>query len=103
MARFHEVFVIFFFAALIAAEKCTNPGTRKAWYDGCKLTSCYGVVATNMFGRHKLSNVEKGEYITAVLCLMKKPAKLGLKGAKTRYDDFHAMHALEAYGNHYTV
>jgi len=50
-----------------------------------------------------LTNIEKGEYITAVLCLMKKPAKLGLKAAKTRYDDFHAIHALQAYGNHYTV
>jgi len=50
-----------------------------------------------------LSNPEKLEYINAELCLMKKPAKLGLKGAKTRYDDFQAIHQLQAYMNHYVV
>jgi tyrosinase len=50
-----------------------------------------------------MTNPEKLDYINAELCLMKKPAKLNLKGAKTRFDDFVAIHQLQAYRYHYVV
>lgn len=53
--------------------------------------------------RHTLSNTEKLEYINAELCLMKKPAKLGLPGCKTRFDELQAVHATQAYANHFVV
>ena len=53
--------------------------------------------------RHTLSNDEKLEYINAELCLMKKPAKLGLPGAKTRFDELQAIHQLQAYATHFVV
>ncbi|KAJ7472390.1 tyrosinase [Mycena galericulata] len=42
--------------------------------------------------RRVLSNAQKSEYITAVQCLQRLPGISNLKGAKTRYDDFQAMH-----------
>lgn len=51
--------------------------------------------------RHVFSNAEKLAYINAELCLMKKPATLGLPGAKTRYDEFQAIHQLQAYATHF--
>ena len=34
---------------------------------------------------------------------MKKPARLGLPGAKTRFDELQAIHALQAYATHFVV
>jgi tyrosinase len=53
--------------------------------------------------RHTLSNTEKLDYIDAELCLMKAPAKLGLPGARTRFDEFQAIHQLQAYATHHVV
>ncbi|KAK3903865.1 hypothetical protein C8A05DRAFT_32396 [Staphylotrichum tortipilum] len=64
-----------------AFAACTNPGKRRAW--------------------HTLTNNEKLEYINAELCLMKKPASLGLPGAKTRFDELQAIHQLQAYATHF--
>jgi tyrosinase len=32
---------------------------------------------------------------------MKKPATLGLRGAKTRFDEFQSLHQLQAYSTHF--
>jgi len=53
--------------------------------------------------RHTLTNDEKLEYINAELCLMSKPATLGLPGAVTRFDELQAIHQLQAYKTHYVV
>jgi len=34
---------------------------------------------------------------------MKAPAKLGLQGAKTRFDELQAVHQLQAYATHFVV
>ena len=34
---------------------------------------------------------------------MKKPARLGLPGAKTRFDELQAIHQLQAYATHFVV
>ncbi|KAF2728831.1 Di-copper centre-containing protein [Polyplosphaeria fusca] len=65
----------------LSAAACTTKGQRRAW--------------------HTLTNTDKLAYINAELCLMKKPAKLGLPGAKTRFDDFQAVHQVQAYLTHY--
>ncbi|KAK4038185.1 hypothetical protein C8A01DRAFT_37889 [Parachaetomium inaequale] len=64
-----------------AFAACTNPAKRRAW--------------------HTLSKAEKLEYINAELCLMKKPARLGLPAAKTRFDELQAIHQLQAYATHF--
>ncbi len=50
-----------------------------------------------------MANDEKLEYINAELCLMKKPANLGLPGARTRFDELQAIHQLQAYATHFVV
>ena len=61
---------------------CTNPRIRKPW--------------------HKLSAVEKRAYIDAELCLMKAPAKMGIRGAKTRFDELQSIHILQSEIRHFT-
>ncbi|KAF6813124.1 amino acid transporter [Colletotrichum sojae] len=51
---------------------CTSLNQRKAW--------------------HTLSNDEKSDYLQAVKCLMTSPAKSGITGAKTRWDELHSCH-----------
>ncbi|KAM7188371.1 Di-copper centre-containing protein [Rhypophila sp. PSN 637] len=75
------VAVVLVLACSAIAAPCENPAKRRAW--------------------HTLSNPEKLEYINAELCLMKKPATLGLPGAKTRFDELQAIHALQAYATHF--
>ncbi|KAK1751191.1 hypothetical protein QBC47DRAFT_85536 [Echria macrotheca] len=41
---------------------------------------------------HTLSNTEKKAYIDAELCLMSKPTRLHLRGARTIFDDFQSAH-----------
>lgn len=43
--------------------------------------------------RHTLSNEEKSAYLTAVKCLIDSPAKTGIKGAVTRWDELQALHS----------
>ncbi|KAK0737959.1 hypothetical protein B0T18DRAFT_335390 [Schizothecium vesticola] len=80
MAWFLEIFCLLLLALAVSAE-CTSPAQRKAW--------------------HKLTNAEKSAYINAELCLMKTPATLGLRGAKTRFDEFQSIHQLQAYSTHF--
>jgi tyrosinase len=63
-------------------NSCTNPRIRKPW--------------------HKLSADEKKAYIDAELCLMKAPAKLGIRGAKTRFDELQSVHILQSEIRHFT-
>ncbi|PVH91111.1 Di-copper centre-containing protein [Periconia macrospinosa] len=55
---------------------CTSPIQRKAW--------------------HTLTREEKKSYIDAEKCLMSLPAKLGLAGPRTRFDEFQKIHVLHA-------
>ncbi|KAK0641977.1 hypothetical protein B0T16DRAFT_431564 [Cercophora newfieldiana] len=41
---------------------------------------------------HSLTNAQKKAYIDAELCLMSKPSTSGLRGARTRFDDFQSVH-----------
>ncbi|KXX77832.1 Tyrosinase [Madurella mycetomatis] len=81
MAQTLKLFVKLLLVASTAFAACTDPGKRKAW--------------------HTLSDPEKLEYINAELCLMNKPAALGLPGAKTRFDELQAIHQLQAYSTHF--
>ncbi|KAK4644981.1 hypothetical protein QC761_300971 [Podospora bellae-mahoneyi] len=63
------------------SNKCTNPRIRKAW--------------------HKLTDTEKQTYLDAELCLMNHPATLGLRGAKTKYDELTSVHILESEISHF--
>lgn len=53
--------------------------------------------------RHKLSLLERKAYLNAEVCLMKKPATLGIRGARTKFDEFQAAHVLQAEIAHYVV
>jgi tyrosinase len=59
-----------------------------------------------MFYRKTLSKKDKKAYIDAVLCLRKKPSKADpafAPGARTRYDDFVAVHINQTLSIHGTV
>ncbi|CAM1502368.1 Fc.00g043520.m01.CDS01 [Cosmosporella sp. VM-42] len=71
-----------------ATEKrspCTNPQQRNAWQDVM----------------HAFSDEEKRAYLDAELCLMEKPATLGLRGTKTVFDELQSCHVLQAEITHY--
>ncbi|KAL8366403.1 hypothetical protein RB595_004940 [Gaeumannomyces hyphopodioides] len=68
-------------SSLAAGAPCAKPAQRFAW--------------------HTLSNETKLEYINAELCLMEKPARLGLPGARTRFDELQAIHQLQAWATHF--
>ncbi|KAJ7489295.1 hypothetical protein FB451DRAFT_686309 [Mycena latifolia] len=55
---------------------CAHPAVRKEW--------------------RVLSNAQKLEYTTAVQCLQRLPGISHLPGARTRFDDFQALHVLLA-------
>jgi hypothetical protein len=44
---------------------------------------------------HTLSNKEKKAYIDAELCLMRKPATLGLPGATNRFEEMQSIHQVQ--------
>jgi tyrosinase len=54
-----------------------------------------------MFRRGDISTAEKKAYIAAVQCIAKAPSKLSAAqypGAKTRFDDFVAIHMKNTVG-----
>lgn len=53
---------------------------------------CFLSVINSSAARRVLSNAQKLEYITAVQCLQRLPGISNLQGAKTRFDDFQALH-----------
>ncbi|KAJ6491893.1 tyrosinase [Mycena sanguinolenta] len=59
---------------------CTAPAIRQEW--------------------RALSNQQKLEYITAVQCLHRRPGISHLHGAKTRFDDFVALHVVSTDAVH---
>jgi len=61
-------------------KKCKKKLKRKAW--------------------HTLSNKEKKDYIDAELCLMVKPATLGLPGTQNRFEELQAIHQIPAAISH---
>ncbi|KAK4173962.1 putative tyrosinase [Triangularia setosa] len=63
------------------SAKCTNHRIRKAW--------------------HTLSDSEKTAYLDAELCLMNHPATLGLRGAKTKFDELTSVHIFESEIAHF--
>ncbi|KAH8657536.1 hypothetical protein BGZ60DRAFT_493790 [Tricladium varicosporioides] len=64
----------------IRTTHCTVKSQRKAW--------------------HTLTREEKLSYLRAEQCLMKLPAKLGLPGTRTRFDELQACHAMQAEVTH---
>ncbi|KAJ6551281.1 hypothetical protein B0H19DRAFT_1263951 [Mycena capillaripes] len=57
------------------AEICARPALRREW--------------------RVLSNIQKLDYITAVQCLQRLPSiTSNLRGARTRFDDFQAIHVV---------
>ncbi|RSL40767.1 hypothetical protein CEP51_016655 [Fusarium floridanum] len=63
-------------AAALWNTTCTTKTQRKAW--------------------HTLTTNEKNAYIDAELCLMSKPAKLGVEGAVNRWDELDWAHIAQA-------
>jgi tyrosinase len=53
--------------------------------------------------RHTLSNTEKKAYLDAELCLMKTPGTLGLRGARTKFDEFQSIHVYQSEIAHFVV
>ncbi|KAK0627925.1 hypothetical protein B0T14DRAFT_422288 [Immersiella caudata] len=64
------------------AAVCTSPRIRRAW--------------------HTLNDEEKKAYIDAELCLMSTPATLGLRGTRTKFDEFQSVHVLKMEIAHWT-
>lgn len=89
------------------ADVCTSPRIRRAWYVPKALPilvkCCYFANLFANTARHTLSDVEKKAYIDAELCLMSKPATLGIRGSKTKFDEFQAVHVLKMEIAHFTV
>lgn len=85
-------------------EKCTleNAAVRREWY---VFPSKIKAPHLNS-SRSTLSEPEKLNYIDAVKCLGKKPAKTPAaisSGARSRYDDFVVTHILQSLMIHGTV
>lgn len=47
---------------------------------------------TMTLNRHVLTNDEKSDYLQAVKCLMESPAKSGITGAISRWDELQSCH-----------
>ncbi|KAH8727573.1 hypothetical protein GQ44DRAFT_725108 [Phaeosphaeriaceae sp. PMI808] len=76
------LFAIFMLLGLSSAVcRTQDRGKRRAW--------------------HTFSKAEKKAYIDAELCLMKKPATLGLKGTTNRHEEHQAAHQLQSYATHF--
>ena len=50
-----------------------------------------------------MANTDKHAYLKAVNCLMELPAKTGINGTVTRFDDMHAMHQVQSKDIHIVV
>lgn len=53
--------------------------------------------------RHKLDNDEKKAYIDAELCLLNSPAKSGVEGVQTRWDEVIYGHLVQSNFMHRVV
>jgi tyrosinase len=52
--------------------------------------------------RQALTTIEKSNYIKATLCLTETPAKHGIPGAKTLWDELHYVHIYQSAYIHFT-
>lgn len=50
-----------------------------------------------------MASDDQQSYLKAVKCLMQLPAKTGIKGTVTRFDDMNAMHQVQAKTIHLVV
>lgn len=50
-----------------------------------------------------MATTDKHAYLKAVKCLMELPAKTGINGTVTRFDDMNAMHQVQAKDIHIVV
>ena len=83
-----------------ADDVCTTPKLRRSWFvfhSSARQDTRLRCNAVNNtpHNRHTLKDEEKKAYIDAELCLMSKPSELGLRGSRTRFDDFQVAHALK--------
>jgi len=83
-------------------ELCASPRQRKSWYEfshgfGAEQPKCL------QFYRTALTADEKASYIDATLCLQRSPAKSGIKGAQTRWDELQYAHIVQADYIHFVV
>lgn len=86
-------------------EGCTrqNVAVRKEWCDSHVLRTMFSPAN---YHRGNLSKHQRLAYIDAVLCLQSKPSisPPGLvPGARSRFDDFQAIHINQTYSIHFTV
>lgn len=58
---------------------------------------------SNIDDRQMLTASEKSSFIEAELCLMEAPSKLGVTGAKTRWDDLQYNHVVQTHVVHDVV
>jgi len=63
-------------ADLRGRATCTAKLQRKAW--------------------HTLTTDEKADYIKAELCLMERPATLGMRGTRNRFEELQWIHQIQA-------
>jgi len=87
-------------------EQQGNPGgcetllERREW----SVIYLWGSNSLTLLCRRTLSDVEKSDYINAVKCLQTLPSKdPNLTAAKSRFDEFHALHLQKADSVHVTV
>ncbi|PNS21213.1 Autophagy-related protein 11 [Sphaceloma murrayae] len=73
-------------------------------YGNSSASKCNIFTAARRKEWHTLSGKEKKSYIAAVKCLQSAPSKIGdsIPGAKTRYDDFVAIHIQQTLSIHGT-
>ena len=43
-----------------------------------------------------MTNAEKKAYLDAEVCLMKTPGTLGLRGAKSKFDELQSVHVFQS-------
>ena len=87
----------------IGVKRCTGkPIIRKEWYGEV----LYRILHCTELHRRTLTKKEKKSYISAVQCILKKPAitpKDVAPGAVSRYDDLIVTHVLQFFDIHFTV
>ena len=95
---------------VLSRARCTN---FRQWLPDC--TRATRMVKRSQFffnvdsfqtscHRRSLSDTERADYINAVKCLQSQPAQKPLiKAARTRFDEFQALHIYVADGVHFVV
>ena len=97
--------ISFFHAPALAAHgdnECKDLLQRREW---CHLSSTsLHLDLLMIYGRRKLNNIEKADYIEAIKCLQSRPPlHQHIEAVKTRFDEFQALHIDVADRVHTTV